>query len=357
MFLLDLPQELLDHIPGHLRNIEDFLALSSTCRLLRRTCSLVSSNTILRLAAAQSSTFFRPDPHYLIAATCSQLSKNAIESAEARQALRHALQGGVEGLLEHCIENCGLTLAEIRRLHEMRFTIFNPLANWIDQLAGKQWYQTPGFWSGGVSDAYTIFAEPERALYQFAIYGELLGSSSENYIRGQKDAVLDREVRLDYVKYCVPDSVCAGGYRGFEVLNTGPYKSGETDTQVADQAAMWHILKSTRWNRAWAEVRAAAGGDFEEDSWKQEVWNACVLNQGLGGLSMLRPGGLTQEWVDKLHEIRRLIEGLEGSDRPSRVEVPLVHPYLTTDFAILYEEALACMQNMWPGTYAADSQA
>lgn len=82
MHLIDLPQELLLIHPAHLANIEDFMNTASCCRLLRDVLSETRGNTILRLSAASSRVFFRPDPWFLIAATARQVGRWGLESQE-----------------------------------------------------------------------------------------------------------------------------------------------------------------------------------------------------------------------------------------------------------------------------------
>lgn len=60
-------------LPEFLHNIEDYTNLSSTCRILRVTMATALPKQILRLAAASSKIFFRPDPLFLVAATAREL--------------------------------------------------------------------------------------------------------------------------------------------------------------------------------------------------------------------------------------------------------------------------------------------
>ncbi|KAF1991356.1 hypothetical protein K402DRAFT_388770 [Aulographum hederae CBS 113979] len=339
MLLTDLPQELLDLIPHHITLIEDLLSLSTTTRALRAACTELPPNALLRLCAAQQNVFFRPTPHYLVALTCRQLAHSALSSPEGVETLR--------------------ALKEVREWHNLRFAVVNPTANWLDQLAGAQWYATPNFWNGGVSDAATISVEPERAVFQIAVYGELFGESVESYLRegkkgaGAKGKMLPREVRMDYVKYCVPDWVCAGGYRGLEVLETGPYRGdGEGEGLPSDQIAMNHILNCRRWRDAWAAVRATAGPDFPDGSWKQEVWQRSVESLGMRMLGMWRPEARTNELTRKVAEIRGWIEALDDvDDKPDAVVVPVKQQWRTYDFPLFAKEVLICVQKYWNGAF------
>jgi len=348
MALLNLPTEMLLLIPHHLHNIEDFVNLSSSCRTLHQVLASTSPNTILRLAAASASVFFRPSPHFLVAATARQISHWALQSNNNHGNLREAFQGGMDSLLELCVSKAGLTMYEIRRLHSCRFSIINPASDMIDRCAGQQWYDLPDFWYGGCSEPATISIEPERSLFQIIIYGELFSSKMNAILKA--DAPMhhfDPDMRLDYIRYCIPDVMCQDGYDGdpdgnaaLEVLPVGPYTQfkgndcltpvqGEELTEPLrtdwgtrdyvkhpndDQVGLDHILNCRTWREAWEDVRLHVGPDFEE-GWRQKMWHAAVQQQGLDGLEMLRPGGV-ETWRGRLQGVRDGIQAIQASSKP-----------------------------------------
>ena len=319
MGLLNLPVELLMLLSLHLHNIEDFMNLTSSCRQLRDILGEnTSANTILQLAGASSRIFFRPDPHFLVAATARQVSDWALLSHENTEALRTAIQGGIEALLSLCLSRAGLTMSDIRRLHASRFSTINPAADMIDRCAGVQWYETPNFWEGGVSEPYTVYVEPERSLFQIVIYGELFGESMRASCCDPPGPRFDVDLRLEYIKYCIPDIKCWRGYEGFSVLNSGPYASGDSDVintnTFEDQSGLDYILGCRTWWEAWAAVRLQIGPDFDEE-WRQKMWCSSVQCQGLEGLQMLRPGGV-EIWRERLVEMRARIEALDERCKP-----------------------------------------
>lgn len=105
--LLSLPGDILLALPRHLHDIEDFVNLSATCRVLREASAETQPMTILSLAAAASRIFFRPDPHFLVAATARQVSEWASRSFANTSELRAAFRDGVEGLLELALDHAG----------------------------------------------------------------------------------------------------------------------------------------------------------------------------------------------------------------------------------------------------------
>ncbi|KAL8783075.1 MAG: hypothetical protein Q9213_004887 [Squamulea squamosa] len=340
--LLALPSEILARLPQHLANIEDFKELSSTCRRLRDVCSLTSPNTILRLAAAASRIFFRPDPYFLVAATAKQIGDWAILNEQNTSRLRSALKNGIDGLSALCIEEAGLTMEDVRWLHASRFTIFNPAIDLIDRCAGKRWYDVEDFWNGGRSDAETIDCEPERALFEMAIYGSLFQSTLEANLDHRTG--LDLDTRLDFIKYCIPDWYCCN-YWGFEVERTGPYKNGRANIDPRmDQYSIRHILKSSKWKAAWKEVRVAVGPDFD-DKRRQRIWASAVQMQGLKGFEMLRPDGVNR-WRGRLRELRQMVERVDISSMQSTEEDPHGEIMWMT-CPILKDEINCCVRGMY----------
>ena len=364
MQLPDLPIDLLSLLPPFLPNIEDFTNASSSCRGLRAAFAITSPKTILSLAAASSRTFFRPDPHFLVAATARQVSDWALLSPENTATLRRAFQGGIEALFQLCISTAGLTLDDIRRLHASRFTTINPVADMIDRCAGKQWYQTPDFWYGGVSDAETIGYDPPRSLLQIVIYGELFSSSMRAAMHNpdpgkSQEYMFDLSMRLDYIIYCIPDWHCwPDGGVGIETDHTGPYSSYDIEDRSQiddDQTRLNHILNCRTWREAWAAVRAEIGPDFDDD-WQQQLWTSAVQQQGFEGLEMLRPGGV-EKWRSRLLELRRRIEGLDPRTRLPEYET--VHglrrrKFGAVDAPSMCQEIQMIQGRHWRSEYSVD---
>ncbi|KAJ4478494.1 hypothetical protein J3R30DRAFT_3279862 [Lentinula aciculospora] len=347
--LIELPFEILSSLPLYIRDIEDFTEAASTCRTLSFAFSVASPNCILRLAANSAPTFAQPHPYFLIAATARQLSDWALGNAENTKRLRLAFQDGVEGLLELCIEKAGLSLHDIRRLHLARFSIINPLADKIDKLAGDQWYQAEDFWDGGVSEPATLETDSNRAAYQIIIYGELFASTMQAYLEPERNLPkFNLDVRLDYIKYCIPDWVCRS-YPGLEVLSVGPYVGrrgpGQGDLP-ADQIALQHILKCGRWTRVWQSVTQAIGPDF--DGWKQKLWFDAVQIQGLEGMKVLETGGV-EEQHKLLLRLRNLVEKLGPGDEPSKHLIGTRRKIPVSDAPDFSNEVYVCMASYWGG--------
>ncbi|SMR45899.1 unnamed protein product [Zymoseptoria tritici ST99CH_1E4] len=364
--LLSIPDDLLLELLDHL-NIEDFSVLSSTCRTLRNRLGYVSPNTILRLAAKQANVFFRPVPHFLVAATARELGHWARENDSNEKTLASTMERGIEGLMDLALGHCGLTMQRIRELHLLRFSIVNPITDLLDTIVGEKWQSTHNFWEGGVSNPNTMCCEPSQTLFHLAIYGELFGPDFEA-ILGQDPHTrrLSVDTRLEFIKYCLPDDAAFDHQeeaRGVKMPDgsidprramkmVGPYaeehhQNGEVWTRYNGNLGVVWVLQSSKWRALWADTRALAGPDFEPGfkddwwyrkadgkDWRQRMWETVMVCQGLNGLEMIRPD-LREKWLPKIREWREQIAKLEEPEFV-RVGMQATHeyPYLLGDLRI-----------------------
>jgi len=361
--LLSLPRDILILLPDYIHNIEDYTNFSSTCTLLRDCMGTASPSHILRLAAAQSTTFFRPSPHFLATATARELGDWARKTAANEAELASQLENGIDGLFNLALKHCGLTMERIRELYLQRFSIINPVTDLIDKCVGSQWYAIPDFWDGGAGDAYTIASDPPATLFHLALYGELFGPDFEAFLDPASNLLrrLSVETRLEFIKYCVPDEgtiFCQKSAAGMRMPDgtvdprrtakqTGPY-TNDRFHENNNIALVW-VMKSKRWTPHWREMRAKADvvdfqSDFQdhwwyvpddEQDWRQRMLESVMLCQGLNGLGMIRPG-LQDAWVEKIRLWREKIARLE--EQPAWVEMgrqaTLEYPFLLGDLRI-----------------------
>ncbi|KAN0071454.1 hypothetical protein V8E54_010050 [Elaphomyces granulatus] len=349
MNLLNLPNEILSSLPLYIDNIETFTSAASSCRRLREVFAKAHPKNILLLADASAPTFFSPHPHYLIVATARQVSRWALGNKENTDRLRKVFQGGVDSVYDFCINNpnIGLTMEDIRRLHQARFSIINQLADKIDKMAGNQWYEShEDFWSGGVSEAATLETEPALAAFQIIIYGELFATSMQAFLESEKKKLpsFDVETRLDYITYCIPDRSCIlyPTIPAVEVLPTGPYAQGAENVHVHHQAALQHILRCKRWRRMWAkairmidrnfgEAEDGEAGDeniddfYWKEPWSLTLYRNALLTQGLGGMQLvtLPKERISKECRDQALQIKEQVELLQEKfgDVPPRARL------------------------------------
>ncbi|KAF2225435.1 hypothetical protein BDZ85DRAFT_257492 [Elsinoe ampelina] len=375
--LTDLPIELILSLPRYLHNIEDFTSLSSTNRKLHSLLPSTSPNTILQLCAAQSTTFFRPSPHFLLAALAPQLGSWARLSPANEALLAETCQSGIEALLPLCLSHCGLTLPRIRELHALRFSTINPITNIIDQCVGAQWSSTADFWDGGVDDAYTICADADETFFHLAIYGGVFGGDFGVFLspEAKDERRLSVATRLEFIKYCMPDfamelggRILARGVRSEggtmdprrDVKPVGPYQKSPgtvADLKWNSALGMTWVLKSSRWTPCWKKLRELAGGDFDpnreeeewhadigERDWRQRMWENVMLCQGLDGLQMILPEH-QEKWVDKVKLWRDQVADILAE--PGKVKVGLWETY---EYPWLFGDLTICTSGYVMGT-------
>ncbi|KAF2448464.1 hypothetical protein P171DRAFT_428532 [Karstenula rhodostoma CBS 690.94] len=305
--LLDLPDELLLQLPLYIQNIEDFKNASSACRHLRNVFADTLPKTILRLASRSAPTFFSPHPHFLVLAVARQIATWAVASGAGTERrverLVEAFRDGMKGILSLAlhddVEGVGLTMDDVRRMYEARFTLINPLNTTIDAMVGKQWYAQPNFWNGGAEDAFTLYADVSSATFQLLVYGELFGSTMASYLQpsDERKPGLGIDTRIEFIKYCIPDMVCTPNTSrtdGFEVLPLGPYAEGaegnpDGEKVEGNQTALAHLVggamfEGVSWKRVWRRVLIAAGAEDNEDgkwpkSWIERIQRTEFRNQ------------------------------------------------------------------------------
>ena len=357
--LLALPKDILVMLPDFLHNIEDYKDLSSTCRTLRGCMEAATPSQILRLAAAQESTFFRPAPFLLVAATSRELGHWARRSDANELELATKLEGGMPALMGLALEHCGLTMQRIRELHLMRFSIINPVSDVVDKCVGTQWYAHEDFWDGGVSDAYTIHSEPLQTVFHLAIYGELFAPDFEPILNGDTATRrLGVDTRIEYIKYCLPSFETECGLkhdgpvdprRAIKASALGPYPSRDDQPEYNHNIALTWTMRSSRFKPYWKAFRALVGPDFQDDfddgwwfdeddqesGWRQRMWENMLICQGLEGLGMMRPD-LRDAWVPKAREWREKIAKLEREPPLTKIDrqATLEYPYLLGDLRI-----------------------
>ncbi|KAI1247589.1 hypothetical protein MGN70_011479 [Eutypa lata] len=352
--LLDLPPELICSLPRYIRNLEDFTNAASSCRALRAAFATTPPRHILHLAAASAPTFFSPHPWFLVMATARQVGDWAIGNEERTAALVEAFRGGIYGLYDLCLGVAGLATEDVRRLHLARFDILNPLSDRIDKMAGKQWYKTPRFWNGGVSEAATLHTDADRAAFQIIVYGELFGRTMKAFLEPARNLPrFDVWTRLEYVKYCVPDDNCRNGHPGLQTLPVGPYAPGGGGDGAGgpeDQVALRHILDCGRWNRMWDRVRRLVAPDFE-DEWRQQMWRDAPQTIGLQGMELVTlvdKTGLSDTWRHRLLTLRAQIAALRPEQKSGLHTLPLQRWRIQVpDVPDLRAELYACVAGYW----------
>lgn len=186
------------------------------------------------------------------------------------------------------------------------------------------------------------------------IYGELFAPDLDAVLdQDESKRRLSLETRLEFIKYCVPDTAChLMGQTTREkakfdplrvVQNTGPYaldEKGRYQNRPNNNSLglIW-VIRSSRWRPRWQALRAKAGPEFqpdfdddeqdvggEEHDWRQKLWEDVMMCQGLDGLEMLREE-LQDGWVPRIKEWRDKIGRLEKEPEMTKIGSSSTYEY------------------------------
>ena len=375
MAILDLPPELLCRIPQNLSTIKDLLNLSSTCRTFHEICQTT------RLCAGQSRIFFGPDPHFLILACSRELSAWALSHERSKFELRNAFRGGIGSLFDLCLQKCGLWMQDVRRMHDCRLSVINPLREVIDSMTGANWTSEDELWDGGIVHPATWETVPYRAAMQILIYVELFGCDMHAILHPeQQRPIFGYELRLEFIKYCIPDRSCKGGYPELEVLDVGPYSDENRSTEEdlpEDQMALTRLFRSRRWIEHWQAVVRELGplfsgqglkeleeNEFEDvfefanatelsgPQWRLRLWISVLIMQGIEGIEVMlnvsehKPIDAVGDgkWRERLKALQSRVEALQS--------YPQVHTcgrswWQISEAPHMHVEVDYCMRRFW----------
>ncbi|KAJ7286092.1 hypothetical protein C8J57DRAFT_1461317 [Mycena rebaudengoi] len=304
MTLDALPAELLMSLPQHLHSIEDLLSLFSTCRALYRSCSDPDPKILPRLAANSGRVFFRPHPHFLIAATARKVADWAVQDDDRRYLLEVAIQGGVEKLLELSLDVATLTIDDIRKLYVFKCDVINPLNRELDLMAGPS----------SAPENMTICNDPETTLLSWVIYGELFHHSLElAYLPLPQQQPLSTVMRFKWFVYCMPDVY------SFRYLEFGEHEipeffqhyardDGDRYQQLSMQKAIRKLLGPRLWQTALPHVPFEEAEPEKRQKLHKE-YIRCVMHAGMKSLQVLVPGGPERLQAD----LERIASGIIGT--------------------------------------------
>lgn len=228
--LLDLPGELLGHVAQRLPSIYDLYSLLRTCRTLYEVLGPDHGNGLLLppiLPQEDGRHLLDPHPYLILAGTVRQVADWAVASDERQDGLYELLIRGPDGLFELVQRVARVGVKDMRRLHEQKYSLLQPLTDLVDREAGPKHRRMANFhnrhrmgvdeWNpSGYEDdesedddvsSFTICEQPERAILNIWIYSELFHHYVDAVLRyaSSSTPTLDLRIRRRFLATCLPD--------------------------------------------------------------------------------------------------------------------------------------------------------
>ena len=197
MLLTELPTDILVLLPSFLHSIDDLYSVISTCRTLQSVC--YDENVKLRpeLNRRDGQYLLQPHPHLLIAGTARQVGDWAVQTPENRTTFHNAVRQGVGGLLTLCQDVARMSFTDMRNLHNLKHTLLKDLTDRLERENPKE---------DDPNSAFTELEHADLCILNIWIYSDLFHHSiTASYRPVDVPAQLTNEIRLDYVKNCIPD--------------------------------------------------------------------------------------------------------------------------------------------------------
>lgn len=300
----------------------------SYSRLLRECMATARPHTILQLAWESRQTFFQPSPQLLSTVIAAQVGSWVRESDENEAELVAGLgRKGMYHIMDLALrhKHIGLTMERIRELHEMKFSVINPVTKIMEECQKGLNYHV---------DADILF-------FFLATYGELFGPDYEPFLNPALPLRrrLKFETRLKFVQKYIPGAAT-------ESLNVDsirlPDGSDNLNGRRMIAQNLYFLLLHDDWCRLQKRARQEAGArpDFDDlpkfwtfspRNWRQSMLEDLMNCQGLEGLGMMIPGTeIAERYKPKIREWRDEIERLNieprwiGVDRIQTREYPNV---------------------------------
>jgi hypothetical protein len=325
MKVLDLPSDIISLLPSYLHSITDLYALLSTCRALYHAFAFPEVRLPPILPKLYGQPLLPPHPHLILAGTARQVANWAVTSTRNRTALYESLLEGNDGLFKLSQKVARVSLKDMRELHNLKYSLLNPLSRIIDMEGGPEMVREEG--NDPDNYSWTIVRDPDIALLNYWIYCELFHHNIDEILnhstRTPSEAkALDLKARRRWVAYCMPD-INNHRNRHWKEIN---------DIELLSQIQMWGRCDTfTRREKALLEF-------FETDklleyepglNWygrayssgyvtavHEERVNVCLAvanHLGVESLKMLLPGGLYQARA-RLEEIRERVGMISDAD-------------------------------------------
>lgn len=211
MRLIDLPPEILIHLPDYLDSLSDLYSLIQTSRALYITCAGSNAKLRPKFAKKYGQNLFPPHPHCLLVGVARQIADWAVQNTENRCLLTRAITEGLEDqerLLELGVQIARLSLNDVRAIHKAKVDVIDPLTNILDLECGQGKYDRRKDKDEGDSIDWSVCEDVNEALYNYLIYCELFHHSIDQALAPSMEVKpLDTSIRHDWISRAMSQAV------------------------------------------------------------------------------------------------------------------------------------------------------
>ena len=178
-------------LPSYLPDIHTLHSLLLTSQSTRRiTLASLTPYSLFKILAGSRIYAGVSQDWYLLSLIspgfASWLARSSTRRKAYKRACPHLPQGFLDLALSYPELTNGVTGPARLTLDVMRKTterkeLVNAVSDLVDRCVGIQWESTPRFWDE-VEDAATLEAEPEMAVWQMLVYGEMFGQGLSTWL-------------------------------------------------------------------------------------------------------------------------------------------------------------------------------
>ena len=208
--LLELPEELLLYLADHLYSIYDLYALMRVSRL----CYRIFSSTKATFPPAFGTQDRASRTNLFLFGSARQIGDWAVKSKKNRSELYEAMSAGKQGFQSLATKVSRMGLEDVRKLHRAKQNTINPCVTKCD-LDDKAIPAADPF---QLEDR--VCKDIETTLYNFITYCELFHLDRENTYHPTELKPLGLEIRLHFIRNCIPDGTYPTSPRKFRVHPT-----------------------------------------------------------------------------------------------------------------------------------------
>ena len=244
MKLLDLPVDIINILPLYLNSIHDLYSILLTCKTLYKAYRNANIKLAPILPRPDGQFLCQPHPRFLLTLVARQIGDWAVSSPTNRYELYQSLLRGYDGLLTLAERVTAVSLSDLQRLHELKYSLLNPLAQLVDFEVGPAMVRNQEM--DPAEYGLTICQHPGLAILNYVVYCELFHHYVDDILSAPEGSrppkPLESGIRHRFIAYCLPDK---NNHRNREYESLG--KPGHDDEwQLLDYIQMSQSDDSSR---------------------------------------------------------------------------------------------------------------